>query len=497
MKMSRKLLVTVLALSFSIFASASLYAANEIGVDIGFSRVEFGEQGPVLVDGRTLVPIREVFEELGFHVEWDPAAQAVTLVRTEYDVSDVAVIIIGSEVFTINGEEFTLDVPAQIIGGSTVLPIRAVLEGLGYYVGWNAATNTVQISLRPAAGLDHRPADNFQSFITNYAFLDWGIIVLEAEDGVLWATQFRTGNLMKSTDHGESWAFVHEFARPINAIYADGYGHLFVTTTLDRWAPRGTGEVFKSSDGGDSFRHVLDIGVGVPLRWNIASQDGTMFMSEYGFKWLDNNARRIFRSLDFGETWVTIHEPPQTLDYHNHKILITEDGIIYQSVGDGQNSQILRSDDNGYTWTTAVRGFQPTSGLVFDAHILWGLDGGPWMGVARYDRQSGEMTQAFVLPQPFSGPAYDMIMVHGIIYAAFLSYGGYSFPASIFYSEDEGVTWHLMGYIEKAPHDGVGLNHIVTDGRYAFIDIGAPVNRDGMVEMFRGTLRIDLLRIPE
>jgi photosystem II stability/assembly factor-like uncharacterized protein len=489
LKMSGKLLAAALFLFLGVFMSASLYA-NEIGVNIGFRRVEFNSLGPTVVDDRTLVPIHEVFRALGFHIEWNPENRTTTLAG----VGNIVVITVGSNIFTVNGQVHRLGVPAQIIGDNTkALPIRVVLETLGYHVGWNAATNTVHISPAPVSGIDHRPADNFQDFITEYAFLDWGVIVLEADGDTLWAMQFRTGNLMKSTDQGESWTMTHQFARPINAVYADGHGNLFVATTLDRWASPGTGEVFKSSDGGQTFRHVLDIRSGAPMRWNFASQNGTMFISEYGYKWLDNNARRIYRSLNFGETWTIVYEPPQALDYHKHKILITEDGIIYQSIGDGQNAQIIRSADGGYSWTRVVRGFQPTSGIVFDNHILWGLDGGPWMGVARYDRQTGEMTRALTLPEPFSGPAYDMVMAHGIVYAAFLSYGGYAFPASIWFSEDEGKSWYLLGAIHKAPQYGVGLNHMVTDGEFLYIDIGAPITRDGEVERFRGTLRINLL----
>ena len=499
MKFSRKLLAALLLASFGIFASISLYA-NEINVDIGFNTVEFHDQaqGPALIDGRTMVPVREVFEGLGFFVHWNPRTQVITLSRDDY----VAVITIGSETFTANGVEFPLEVPAQIIEGSTMLPIRGVLESLDYYVGWNATTRTVQISPEPAFGIDERPLDNFRNFITNYALLDWGILVLEHQEGegsgTLWATQFRTGNLLRSANQGETWTLVYAFPRPVNAIYADDYGNLFVATTLDRWAAIGTAELFKSDDGGQTFRHVLDIESGAPMNWNIASDSGTMFVSEYGYKWLPNNARRIYRSLDFGETWTTIYTPAPTLDYHNHKILIAGEGVIYQSVGDGQNAQIKRSIDNGHTWEQVVSGFQPTSGIAFENHILWGLDGGPWMGVARYDRHTGEMTSSLTLPEPFSGPAYDMVMAHGVVYAAFLSYGGYSFPGSIWYSRDKGETWHRLGYIEKlSPLDGVGLNHIVTDGKYLYIDVGTPVYRDRVVQHFRGTLRIRLLDVPE
>ena len=99
-------------------------------------------QAPTIVDGRTLVPVRGVFEMLGFDVDWDAAAQQVTLSRA----TDVVIITIGSAVFIANGTSHTLDVPAQIIGGRTMLPIRAVLESVGYYVGWDGATATVMIS---------------------------------------------------------------------------------------------------------------------------------------------------------------------------------------------------------------------------------------------------------------------------------------------------------------------------------------------------------------
>ena len=58
----------------------------------------------------------------------------------------VSVITIDSASFTANGASHTLDVPAQIIGGSTMLPIRAVLESVGYNLSWDESTRTVTIS---------------------------------------------------------------------------------------------------------------------------------------------------------------------------------------------------------------------------------------------------------------------------------------------------------------------------------------------------------------
>jgi len=116
---------------------------NEITVTIDGTPVNFAGQPPATVSGRTLVPARGVFEALGFAASWSPATQQATLTRG----NDTIVLTIGSATFTHNGVNRTLDVPAQIIGGRTMLPLRAVLESVGGYgMRWDAATRTVVIT---------------------------------------------------------------------------------------------------------------------------------------------------------------------------------------------------------------------------------------------------------------------------------------------------------------------------------------------------------------
>ncbi|MDR2167084.1 MAG: glycoside hydrolase [Clostridiales bacterium] len=340
------------------------------------------------------------------------------------------------------------------------------------------------------------PIDNFRDFSVGYTLLRPGIIVMEAADSVLWAREFGTTSLHKSYDQGDSWVFAYSFNHNIQAIYADGFGNIFVSTSEDRWAEIGTGQLFKSDDGGQNFRHVLNLQSGAAVWWSIASQNGYMLVSEYGFKQLGNNARRIYRSHDFGENWELIYEPPPIYNYHKHKTLITDDGIVYQSVGDGANARIMRSADMGGSWETVVYGFQPTAAIAFENHILWGLDGGPWMGIARYNRQSTQMEAALVLPYPFYGPSYDMVMVDNVVYAAFLSYAGYEVPAAIFYSKDEGQSWHILGHIEKPSlYWGIGFYAMAADEDFIYIDFGSPIYQGGDWEFFRGTLRLELLNL--
>jgi hypothetical protein len=115
---------------------------SAISVTINGTAVNFTDQQPTIVDGRTLVPVRGVFEGLGFEVSWNEQARQVTLSRD----SETIIITIGSETFTTNGQNHTLDVPAQIIGGSTMIPLRAVLESVGHNLDWNENTRTVIIT---------------------------------------------------------------------------------------------------------------------------------------------------------------------------------------------------------------------------------------------------------------------------------------------------------------------------------------------------------------
>lgn len=147
MKAIRKLLIASmgLVLFMGIFAPTAL-AASQIGVTINGTAVEFEDQMPAIVDGRTLVPVSDVFRALGFSTSWDGQARETTLVNNDHHI----VIAIDSDTFYVNGTPQTLDVPAQIINDRNMLPIRAVLEAVGKDVDWDGAVQTVVITYEEA-----------------------------------------------------------------------------------------------------------------------------------------------------------------------------------------------------------------------------------------------------------------------------------------------------------------------------------------------------------
>ena len=52
---------------------------------------------------------------------------------------------IDSDVMYVNGDAVTLETPAKIVGSSTVVPVRAIAEGMHSVVGWDEATKTVTV----------------------------------------------------------------------------------------------------------------------------------------------------------------------------------------------------------------------------------------------------------------------------------------------------------------------------------------------------------------
>ncbi|MCL6449580.1 MAG: copper amine oxidase N-terminal domain-containing protein, partial [Armatimonadetes bacterium] len=97
---------------------------------------------PLLENGRTLVPLRALFENLGALVKWEEETRTVTAVKGDLTVR----LTIGSTLAYVNDKPVTLDVPAKIVNGRTLIPVRFVSESLGAKVTWDAATRLVSVA---------------------------------------------------------------------------------------------------------------------------------------------------------------------------------------------------------------------------------------------------------------------------------------------------------------------------------------------------------------
>ena len=98
---------------------------------------------PVIVNDRTLVPIRAIIEAVGGTVDWEQNTQTTTL---SYN-SDAIRLTIDSTTAYLNDEASELDAAPAIINDRTMLPIRFIAESFKFTVGWDEATQTVTVTV--------------------------------------------------------------------------------------------------------------------------------------------------------------------------------------------------------------------------------------------------------------------------------------------------------------------------------------------------------------
>lgn len=111
-----------------------------IAVTLNSEDMDF-EVSPMIVQGRTLVPLSAIFDALGAEFVWDHPSQTVTGTKG----GTIIKLAIGNTTAHINDKPVTLDVPGKIVNQRTLVPLRFISESLGAYVEWEGATRTVII----------------------------------------------------------------------------------------------------------------------------------------------------------------------------------------------------------------------------------------------------------------------------------------------------------------------------------------------------------------
>lgn len=116
------------------------YANQKIKVYVEGEQVIF-DQEPIISNGRTLVPLRKIFEALNATVDWNSKTNSVIINKNNIKVQ----FAIGSKKMYVGEKEITLDVEAQEINGRTLVPLRAISEAMELNVNWDGKTKIVNI----------------------------------------------------------------------------------------------------------------------------------------------------------------------------------------------------------------------------------------------------------------------------------------------------------------------------------------------------------------
>ena len=117
-----------LLLAIIVLMGTAVIAEDKITVIINGCTLE-SDTSPVIVEGRTLLPVRAICEAVGANVSFDNETRTVTAKGYDYTlvlkIGDNSIkLYIGSDDFL----ESQCDVPPMIIDGRTFLPLRALCE---------------------------------------------------------------------------------------------------------------------------------------------------------------------------------------------------------------------------------------------------------------------------------------------------------------------------------------------------------------------------------
>lgn len=141
MKLLKRILCVILTILAVCFSSTVTMANNAITVEIDGKQIDFDVQ-PQLINDRTMVPLRAIFEAIGATVEWDDVTKTVTSTKG----SSTIILTINHAIMYVNGKGVALDSPACIIDGRTLVPVRAISEAFDMEVEWKGETKTVVIT---------------------------------------------------------------------------------------------------------------------------------------------------------------------------------------------------------------------------------------------------------------------------------------------------------------------------------------------------------------
>jgi len=212
-------IVSCLILVFVVFATP-IAAAEDGTITVTFdgTKLEF-DVPPQIINGRTMVPMRMIFEALGATVYWNGHTQTVTGTKDE----TIVTMQINSPIMLVNDREIEIDAPPVLIDDRTLVPVRAIAESLGMDVDWIDEAQVVIISSLP-----------FDAVPVGIAYMNTDLGMATIINNVDW--RFFTGASDQAFS-GQVFFYNHVVPSDINliSISAQPMSHDFAQTANYLW----------------------------------------------------------------------------------------------------------------------------------------------------------------------------------------------------------------------------------------------------------------------
>ena len=151
---------SLLFLVFILFVPSKSFAQRNIKIFTSGDYL-YGDVAPTIDNDRVLVPLRLIGESLGANVKWEPSTRKVIIQRSTAWGTEASIDLqINQRRATVREDDMikhiSLDVPAKIVNGRTLVPIRFISEAFGEIVSWDNANSTVAIGKIYYPPRDHK-----------------------------------------------------------------------------------------------------------------------------------------------------------------------------------------------------------------------------------------------------------------------------------------------------------------------------------------------------
>ena len=123
-----------------IIESPLITSSDVIQVILDGKSLNF-DQPPIMDNNRVMVPIRTIFEALGYTVNWQNSTQTAIANKAGHSI----IVQVNNPKITYNGGSYYCDVSPKNLSGRILVPVRAVSESAGCEVIWQSSTQTVMI----------------------------------------------------------------------------------------------------------------------------------------------------------------------------------------------------------------------------------------------------------------------------------------------------------------------------------------------------------------
>lgn len=134
---------------FTAFVAVMMLFSTVVSAQTDINLIINGEEftcdSPPYVDlesERLMVPMRDIFEQLGAIIFWDEEMRTVAAIKNDFNL----LLQVGNATLFVNDDTVELDSPAVIVKDRVMVPVRALTEAFGIDVEWDGTAREVTVN---------------------------------------------------------------------------------------------------------------------------------------------------------------------------------------------------------------------------------------------------------------------------------------------------------------------------------------------------------------